>query len=863
MRCSSPLPLATYLVVVWTLATVGFGFAQDADDGAPAEPKPQSLQFLTDVMPILRQNCLACHHSGLAEGGLNLETVASLQEGGYGGEAVDLDEPPQSLLVLRASGAEEPIMPPEDNQVGARQLTADELALIEAWIAAGCPDEVSAVDQLQWQSLPEAIQSIYAVAVAPSGLFAFAGIGNRAESYHLPTGGRLGSLADPDLTSSPAGPPAAESVTPSGPNFAGRTHRDLVNAIAFSPDGRQLATGGFQSVKLWQRAGIMFADAADQAEGASADQQAAAAERAVLLLRLRQLAGLPESDPPAPLVELSPDGQRGFTVSGLEEARLWKIGQPEPLASITGRESEQARLQERQQAAQRMQGRIERRQADAKQLAEQLELEQGKLVESQKKVDEIVEQVGSQVGKVTELEASRDALSQQLAELAAAAPATEDEGDSSGESDGDPAVATSEQPASDDPPAGDPAAEPPADPAAEPPKTPEQLRQELQQQIEEREKQLSEARQVVEKSRAEQAKREQAHASLSDLVQTLVGSVDQQSRNIDQLTARLAELQAEVDAAQMALDAVSRRFLRASFTPDSNWLVLLADDHCLRIYDATTGTLDRQLDPLPSPLVNWSWAADSDGHSHLDISLADGRHGQLEVPGRWQLYRHWHVEAGLPVVDRVTALAFSPDGRELAVGSGQPSRSGDICLVSLDSDQPQWQLLENVHSDVVHVVEYSPDGELIASGAADRQVIVIDRAATDRRFRLEGHTHHVLGLSWQSSGQRLVSGSADLTVKVWNVEQRQQERTVSGFAKEVTAVAFAGSGTEFVATSGEGKLRLINADDAKTLVDYQEVGPFPFAAATDGAGQRILVGGSDGRIRQWIGREPKPQLLNP
>jgi WD40 repeat protein len=844
MRRSYHYAIASFGVVAWTLATVGFGFGQDERDSSPQEPHTRSLQFLTDVMPILRQNCLACHHSGLAEGGLNLETVTNLQEGGYGGESVDLESPAESLLLLRASGAEEPIMPPEDNQVGARQLNAEELALLEAWIAAGCPDEVSAADQMQWQTLPEAIQSVYAVAVAPNGLFAFAGIGNRAESYHLPTGRRLGSLVDPGLDTAIEGQPSSDDRSVAGHTAAGSTHRDLVNAVALSPDGRWLATGGYQSVKLWQRPGITFSE---QHTEALDDQLSAAAERVQQLAKLRQLAGLPELDPQTPVVELSSDGQRGFTVNEQSEAHLWKTGQEEPIASLTGREMHQRRVLERHQAAERMQGRIERRQAAAKQAAEQLELEQGKLTESQKKVDEIVEQVASQLTQLSELEAGRDALTQQLAELAEPEPAEE------------PAEEPAGEPTGDDPPASSPPAEPPAEPS----KTPEQLRQELQQQLEEREKQLTEVRQALEKSRTEQAKREQAHASLSDLVQTLVGSVDQQTRNIDQLGERLSQQQADLAEAQAALDSAQPRFLRASFTPDSLWLVVLTDDQAMRIYDTATGKLDRRLDPLPSPLTGWSWSHDSDNNSRLEISLADGRHGDLEGPGRWELAHHLHAEAGLPVVDRVTALTFSPDGRELAIGSGQPSRSGDICLVSLIGDQPQWQLLDNVHSDVVHVVRYSPDGELLASGGADRQVIVTDRAATDRRFRLEGHTHHVLGLSWQNSGQRLVSGSADLTVKVWDVEQRQQERTVSGFSKEVTAVAFAGTGTEFLATSGEGKLRLINADDAKTLVDYQEVGPFPFAAATDVAGERILVGGSDGRIRQWIGREPKPQVLNP
>lgn len=197
--------------------------------------RSEPVDFATEIMPLLKRNCLACHHQKEAEGGLVLETSESIHKGGDGGSSVNLEDPINSLLLTRTTGTEEPLMPPEDNSVGAKPLTPDELGLLRLWIQQGAKGSAVMQESIQWQEIPESIRTSLALSVAPDGQLAVVGRGNRALVVDLVNYQPTGHLVDPDVA---------------GGNAA---HVDLVQSIAVSPDANRIATGGFRTVKLWKK----------------------------------------------------------------------------------------------------------------------------------------------------------------------------------------------------------------------------------------------------------------------------------------------------------------------------------------------------------------------------------------------------------------------------------------------------------------------------------------------------------------------------------------------------------------------------------------------------------------------------------
>ena len=231
-------------MLAWSLIPAGLPLSvsgQPAGLEVAVLSRDKPVDFALEILPILRKNCLACHNARDTEGDLNLETPATIAKGGESGAVVVPGKAGESLLMRHVRQIEKPFMPPRRNKVSAKKLTPRQLALVESWIDEGAKGEVAEVAQeLKWRPIPFAHAPIYAAAISPDGQYAAAGRGNQIFVYHLPTRRLAARLADPGLAK---GNPATAALA----------HRDVVQSLAFSPDGQTLASGGYRVAKLWRR----------------------------------------------------------------------------------------------------------------------------------------------------------------------------------------------------------------------------------------------------------------------------------------------------------------------------------------------------------------------------------------------------------------------------------------------------------------------------------------------------------------------------------------------------------------------------------------------------------------------------------
>lgn len=96
--------------------------------GAPAE-----VDFIRDVQPILRRNCLPCHGPAMQQSGLRFDDATAAHKGGYSGPAFVPGKSAESPMILRIQGAKGlPQMPP-----GPKKLDAAQAAILAAWIDQG------------------------------------------------------------------------------------------------------------------------------------------------------------------------------------------------------------------------------------------------------------------------------------------------------------------------------------------------------------------------------------------------------------------------------------------------------------------------------------------------------------------------------------------------------------------------------------------------------------------------------------------------------------------------------------------------------------------------------------------------------
>ena len=207
-----------------------------------------------------------------------------------------------------------------------------------------------------------------------------------------------------------------------------------------------------------------------------------------------------------------------------------------------------------------------------------------------------------------------------------------------------------------------------------------------------------------------------------------------------------------------------------------------------------------------------------------------------------------------PHVFRILALDFSPDGKLLATGGGEPSRSGEVKLWDVEKGT-LVRSLDSLHSDTVFGVRFSPDGTKLACSAADKFLKVINVADGKELKSFEGHTHHVLAVDWKSDGKQLVTGGADNVLKVWDFETGEQVRTLQAAGKQVTAVRWVPGKPDVAGASGDKFVRLWNADNGGVRLTFAGPTDYVFGVAVSKDGGRVAAGGADGVLFVWNGQD--------
>ena len=328
------------------------------------------------------------------------------------------------------------------------------------------------------------------------------------------------------------------------------------------------------------------------------------------------------------------------------------------------------------------------------------------------------------------------------------------------------------------------------------------------------------------------------------------------------------------------LEGHSGGVLCVKFSPDGRHLASSGQDMTIKVWDAETGTERHTLSGYTHYVSNVAFSTDGrrlasasydgtfklwdaeSGTEHRTLKLKDAKAvrsmafspdgRRLAVGG--DNITLWDIESGAELrtlewnLGSITSVAFSPDGRRLAAANGDRGWLIMIKLWDLESGECLRTFVG--HNGGVFSIAISPDGRRLASGSTDQSVKLWDLASGAELRTLQGHNGWVVGVEFSSDGRRLVSAGGD-SLKLWDAETGAELRTLKGHTSSIRSVAFRPDGRQLASASEDNTIKLWDVEsdaEARTLMRHKlEVESVAFTP--DGC--RLASASDDHTIKLW------------
>lgn len=291
-----------------------------------------------------------------------------------------------------------------------------------------------------------------------------------------------------------------------------------------------------------------------------------------------------------------------------------------------------------------------------------------------------------------------------------------------------------------------------------------------------------------------------------------------------------------VDYTKVAeLQGIEGGMSNIAFSPNKPVLAAFTENengpNDIRLFDANT------LASLPAPRGDISDNAGALAFSADTGAFAVAGTGPVQM---WRSLDADPITLDRPWSNKVVAMAFSRDGRHLAVSNGHGGvtwwdlfRGGrEVQTLQLDGDTAVWGL------------DFTSDGTTLAIGLDDRSVRLFDTATGGETYsRLLGHSSSIHRIGFTDDGTRLLTASSDGSVGVWDTSDLALMAVHP--SSPATAMARSAHGATVAVAAADGSLHRFNpTTGTQRVVDPRWRDPSSVAFADDD--RAIVVGGKHG-----------------
>lgn len=158
------------------------------------------------------------------------------------------------------------------------------------------------------------------------------------------------------------------------------------------------------------------------------------------------------------------------------------------------------------------------------------------------------------------------------------------------------------------------------------------------------------------------------------------------------------------------------------------------------------------------------------------------------------------------MAQRTYALAWNPDGSTLTAGGGIPGELGEARV--FDAKTGELKAVTHQVGDVVLDVQYDVNGTLLAVADAENSITVYHTDDLSTRLRIDNHSGWVMAVTFSPDIRFLASASRDRSAKIFEMKTGDTISTYGGHGAPVFGIAFREDGKQMFSSGRGGKIHV-------------------------------------------------------